>query len=352
MTDSDERTVARSLAVVREHGCLDREMSRHTLSAILHRPTPAMDRLWVALFASIATRGEDREEILGFLDAVEAYDPWLAAHRAESVDGHRPLVTITGSGKELFSTFNVSTTAAFVAAACGVRVLKPCSTASSAVTGSSELIRALGLRLAPDLPSALAQAVSWGVGLYEFSAVAPRMYARYTGLFSFFHPLSFVLAPFCLGYRPDYLVFGVANRAVAFGGGLLGALGFNGCTVCTDVGGGRLIDEFVPHGTVHLTHFSPTNLQTRTVHFDAPSDRHLETIAQRDTHAGNAHQLLDVLRGANPPAAHAVAHNAALLLEGVGIACGADAFDRAMNAMTSGLALQLLERAMATHAKV
>ena len=101
------------------------------------------DRLAADLLLLMAGRGETDAELLGFLDAVSA--------RAGRVDLPPPMgaraIDVCGTGGDGMRTVNVSTAAAFVAAAAGVPVAKYGNRSSSGGTGSADIVEALGCDL-------------------------------------------------------------------------------------------------------------------------------------------------------------------------------------------------------------
>ena len=103
----------------------------------------ATDAQIAALIVGLRTKGESADEIAGLVDAMMA-----AAVTVDTTSA----VDIVGTGGDGYGTFNISTTAAFIAAGAGVKVAKHGNRAASSMTGSADLLEALGfdLELGPD----------------------------------------------------------------------------------------------------------------------------------------------------------------------------------------------------------
>jgi anthranilate phosphoribosyltransferase len=103
------------------------------------------------MMAALATKGETFEELAGAARAMRRKALRIQTSAATVVD-------TCGTGGDGAHTFNISTTTAFVAAACGVTVAKHGNRSVSSRCGSADLLEALGVNLDTD-PEIVEEAV-------------------------------------------------------------------------------------------------------------------------------------------------------------------------------------------------
>ena len=150
--------------------------------------TPAQ----IAGFAiALAFRGETAEEVAGCARSMRRHATAVPVGRTDAIDN-------CGTGGDGLATFNISTTAAFVAAGAGCAVAKHGNRAASSRCGSAEVLEALGVAL--DLPApAIGRAVDEiGIGfLYApvlhgalRHAAAPRKELGVRTVFNLLGPLA------------------------------------------------------------------------------------------------------------------------------------------------------------------
>lgn len=121
-----------------------------------------------ALLVALRMKGETIDEVTGFARAMRS--------RVVSVRPQcGPLLDTCGTGGSAFRVFNVSTAAAFVAAAAGVTVAKHGNRAMSGVCGSADVLEALGVRvgLTPEMCAACIEEV--GIGFLFAQSHHPAM---------------------------------------------------------------------------------------------------------------------------------------------------------------------------------
>jgi len=120
------------------------------------------------LLVGLAMKGERPEEIVGFARAMRAHAVPLSGHYARVFD-------TCGTGGDRSGTFNISSCAALVVAACGVRVAKHGNRSVSSRSGSADVFEALGVRVdaAPAIVErCLAEA---GIGFFFAPTFHPSM---------------------------------------------------------------------------------------------------------------------------------------------------------------------------------
>ncbi len=91
-------------------------------------------------------RGETVDELAGFASAMR--------ERVVRVEAPAGTIDIVGTGGDGSGTFNISTTAALIVAACGVPVAKHGNRAITSKSGSADVLDALGIRIDHDAASA------------------------------------------------------------------------------------------------------------------------------------------------------------------------------------------------------
>ena len=92
------------------------------------------------LAVALRMKGETPDEIAGMAMALRGRVGPIRTHRS-------PLLDTCGTGGDNAGTFNISTSAALVAASCGVAVAKHGNRAVSSRTGSADVLEHLGVRI-------------------------------------------------------------------------------------------------------------------------------------------------------------------------------------------------------------
>ncbi len=95
-----------------------------------------------AFLTAMAMKGETVEEIAGAASGMRAH--------ATPVHYGKDLLEIVGTGGDGSNTFNISTTAAFVIAAGGVKTAKHGNRAASSKCGAADMLEALGININQD----------------------------------------------------------------------------------------------------------------------------------------------------------------------------------------------------------
>jgi anthranilate phosphoribosyltransferase len=103
-----------------------------------------------AFLVALRIKGETVDELAGLARTMRALASVVTSHHPNLLD-----TAGTGGGRR---TFNVSTTAALIAAAAGIRVAKHGSRSSTGLSGSADVLEALGARIDLD-PNAIGHCI-------------------------------------------------------------------------------------------------------------------------------------------------------------------------------------------------
>lgn len=96
------------------------------------------------LFTYLIMKRRDSEMIIKLLNKSFEKDSFKPFHYIISPK-KTPVISLAGSGKKGIKTINVSTTSAIIAVSLGANILKSCSSATSSLTGSFDLMELLGI---------------------------------------------------------------------------------------------------------------------------------------------------------------------------------------------------------------
>ncbi len=289
------------------------------------------------LLVALRMRGETVEELTGFVLAMRA--------RVLAVDSPPGTIDTCGTGGDVHHTFNISTATAIVAAAGGVPIAKHGNRAVSSLSGSSDAMLALGLRIdsTPDEASralhqdgfAYLHAPDFHPGMRHAGPVRRELAVR----------TAFNLCgPLANPAFPKRQLLGVGDPGAArHVAEVLHALGVERAFV---VHGDR-VDELPLDGSGVIYDVSPDGIARRSITADdaglAPADT---ARLAGGTPEENAGLIERVLEGRDVgPARDVVALNAGAALVVAGL-CGdlREGADRALALIASGAARDRLER--------
>ncbi len=317
---------------------LSQEQASQLLMALADGTTaPAMAG---ALLVALRSKGVTADELRGFATTMRS----LA--RRPVVPPGSPIVDMVGTGGDGSGSFNLSSGAALLVAAMGVRVAKHGTSSISSRSGSADVIRALGLPLPLNEEQSGECLAATGFTFY----FAPH-----------FHPAMKAIMPIrqALGVRTVFNMLGPLLNPAAPPFHLIGAYHIDAAALMADALAGMPIertyvvhghpgwDEATPIGPFTLFDVRPgsvTRYERSAEEFGLPPCT-VEELKGGDA-AHNALHLRAVLEGRDRSAhRNAIVLQAALVLELLGKADSARAAARmAEDAIESGAGRIVLEK--------
>ncbi len=290
-----------------------------------------------AFLLALRVRGETLDEITGAVAAMRA--------RMLRVSAPAGAIDIVGTGGDGHGTYNVSTLAAMIVAACGVPVAKHGNRAASSRSGSSDVLAALGV--AVGLGVADVERCLHEVGLGFMSAQAHHAAMRH-----------FASVRADLGTRTIFNLLGPLSNPAGVTRLLVGVfapewleplarvLGALGAETAWLVHGADGLDEITTTGPTEVVAWEAGAIRRFTI---TPEEVGLPRVALAELKGGdarhNAAALTAVLDGAAGPYRDIACLNAAAALVVAGrVADLRSGLDTARAALDSGAAKAVLHR--------
>lgn len=331
---ADIARLALARLLEREH--LEQEQAADLLRALTEPGlSPA---LVAAVLTALRMKGETAAEIRGFATAMRelAIDPGLAPGA--------PTVDCVGTGGDGSGSVNISTGAALLAAACGLRVVKHGNRAVSSRSGSADVLEALGLKLP----------------LSRDAAARCLEATGFTFLFApFYHPAMKSVAPVraALAARTVFNLLGPLSNPARTPYALIGAFSPAAARLMADTLAGMDIERvFVVHGEPGWDEATPVgpfvlyDVRPGSVTEERrdPKEYRFAPCAPADLAGGdandNALRMRRVFAGELGAHYDALVLNTALLLELTGTTSGRRAaVAHVREAINSGRATRLLD---------
>jgi anthranilate phosphoribosyltransferase len=290
-----------------------------------------------AFLTALRLKGETVDEIAGMARVMRA----KASH--VSCDG--ALLDTCGTGGDASGTFNVSTAAAFVAAAAGARVAKHGNRAMSSRCGSADVLEALGAKIELSPEGAASCLEETGFCFMFAPAFHPAMRfaagpRREIGIRTVFN----ILGPLCNPAGACRQVLGVADPSL--GEKMAQVLARLGCERALIVHGEEGLDEVSPAGPSRVWEVKGGTVERYSV---SPADAGLTPHPLSEVGGGtpeeNARMLRSTLGGERGPVRDFTLLNTAAGLLAFDLAGDfAEGVATAAGAIDSGGALEKLDR--------
>lgn len=289
---------------------------------------------------ALRLRGETVDEITGAVRVMRA-----KVHPIEAPPG---AIDTCGTGGDGHGTYNISTAAALVTAACGVPVAKHGNRAISSRSGAADVLAALGVNL--ECPMAQVHKALWEAGIAFL--MAPRHHAAMRNVAG---------ARLELGFRTVFNLMGPLSNPAGAKRQLIGVFADSwlepmahvlkrlGSEAAWIVHGSDGLDEITTTGSTRYARLENGEVVTGTLH---PEQVGLDCARLEELKGGdavtNAAALTALLDGAGGPYRDIVLFNAAAALMVAGKAVDLPAgMALARHALDSGAARQTLARLVA-----
>ncbi|SFD05904.1 anthranilate phosphoribosyltransferase [Butyrivibrio sp. YAB3001] len=183
------------------------------------KSTPTQNAAFLSALSTKSAKAETTDEIAGCAAAMRDH--------ATKVNTGMDVFEIVGTGGDNAGSFNISTTSALIAAACGMKVAKHGNRAASSLCGTADCLEALGVNIQQD-PDKCVELLE-KVGMCFFFAQKYHSSMKYVGpirkelgfrtVFNILGPLTNPAMPSMqlLGVYDEYLVEPLAQVLISLG---------------------------------------------------------------------------------------------------------------------------------------
>ncbi len=317
---------------------LTRIEAREAMTAVM--AGEATSAQTAAFIVSLRIKGETVDEMTGLVEAMRA--------AAVTVDIGEPVVDVVGTGGDRSGTFNISTTAAFIAAGAGAKVAKHGNRSASSRCGSADVLEALGVRidLEPDQTVEMVRQI--GFGFFFAPRYHPAMRHAAPVRTELGIPTVFnFLGPLANPAGATRQVIGVSDARMAER--MIGVLASLGSEYAFVVYGEDGLDEFTTTAPTFIHRLRGGEITTAEF---TPEDLGVARSRPEDLLGGDVDENVAITRavlGGEPgPKRDVAVVNAAPVLVVAGLAEGfVDGVTLAAHTIDSGAATDALERAIA-----
>ncbi len=251
-----------------------------------------------AFLAALTAKGETVEEITGAWAAIDEIDTIRVTH-----DLPDSLFENSGTGMDPLKTFNVSSAAAIVAAACGVNMARHGARAITSHCGTVDILESVGIDVECDIDVVGISIKEAGIGLFNgmSAKVHPGALGRILSQIRFGSTLN-IAASLANPCRPTLGLRGVyTEKLLQKAAEVMRSIGYERGMVVygKDADSGHGMDELSVSGKTRVIEFNRHTQSEYTIH---PEDsgvkqRPFQAIAAIGDAASEATRFLEVLAG-------------------------------------------------------
>lgn len=304
--------------------------------------TPTQNAAFLSALSTKSTKAETIDEISGCAEAMRSLATPVPHPGMEVLE-------IVGTGGDGAHTFNISTTAAMVIAAAGVKVAKHGNRAASSLCGTADCLEALGINIQEDPQLALTMLKETNfcfMFAQKYHAamkyVGPiRKELGFRTVFNILGPLTNPAKPemFLLGVYDEYLVEPLVK--------VLDSLGVKRAIVAY---GKEKLDEISPNGPTTICELRDGYYRTSTIR---PEDFGMVPGKKEDLIGGKPEENAQITRDILAGRIQGTKRNAVLLNAGAALFVArkadsiADGIKLAASLIDSGKATETLNRCIA-----